>query len=64
MTPDVIVPNTNLMAAILQKETHTIPIVFVFRRSGRQWLRHKSGATRWKYHGVFRPRQCDRWQVA
>jgi putative ABC transport system substrate-binding protein len=30
MAPDVIVPNTNLMMAILQKETHTIPIVFVF----------------------------------
>jgi ABC-type uncharacterized transport system substrate-binding protein len=30
MTPDVIVPNTNLMTAILQKETQTIPIVFVF----------------------------------
>jgi putative ABC transport system substrate-binding protein len=30
MTPDVIVPNTNLMMAILQKETHTIPIVFVY----------------------------------
>jgi putative tryptophan/tyrosine transport system substrate-binding protein len=30
MAPDVIVPNTNLMTAILQPETHTIPIVFVF----------------------------------
>ena len=30
MAPDVIVPNTNLMMAILQKETHTLPIVFVF----------------------------------
>jgi len=30
MAPDVIVPNTNLMMAILQKETHTIPVVFVF----------------------------------
>jgi putative tryptophan/tyrosine transport system substrate-binding protein len=30
MTPDVIVPNTNLMMAILQPETRTIPIVFVF----------------------------------
>jgi len=30
MKPDVIVPNTNLMTAILQPETHTIPIVFVF----------------------------------
>ncbi len=30
MTPDVIVPNTNLMTAILQKETQTIPVVFVF----------------------------------
>jgi putative ABC transport system substrate-binding protein len=30
MAPDVLVPNTNLMMAILQKETHTIPIVFVF----------------------------------
>src|SRR3974390_45470 len=30
MTPDVIVPNTNLMMAILQKETQTIPIVFVY----------------------------------
>jgi putative ABC transport system substrate-binding protein len=30
MAPDVIVPNTNLMMAVLQKETHTIPIVFVF----------------------------------
>jgi putative ABC transport system substrate-binding protein len=29
MAPDVIVPNTNLMTAILQKETHTIPTVFV-----------------------------------
>jgi putative ABC transport system substrate-binding protein len=30
MTPDVIVPNTNLVTAILQEETQTIPIVFVF----------------------------------
>jgi len=30
MSPDVIVPNTNLMMAILQKETHTIPVVFVY----------------------------------
>ena len=30
MGPDIIVPNTNLMMAILQKETHTLPIVFVF----------------------------------
>jgi len=30
MAPDVIVPNTNLMMEILQKETHTIPIAFVF----------------------------------
>ncbi len=30
MAPDVIVPNTNLMMAILQPETRTIPIVFVF----------------------------------
>ena len=30
MAPDVIVPNTNLMMAILQKETNTLPIVFVF----------------------------------
>lgn len=30
MTPDVIVSNTNLMMAILQKETHAIPIVFVY----------------------------------
>src|SRR5215475_3859253 len=30
MAPDVIVPNTNLMMAILQKETNTIPIVFVY----------------------------------
>jgi putative ABC transport system substrate-binding protein len=30
MAPDVIVPNTNLMTAILQPETHTVPIVFVF----------------------------------
>ena len=30
MAPDVIVPNTNLMMAILQEETHTLPIVFVF----------------------------------
>jgi putative tryptophan/tyrosine transport system substrate-binding protein len=30
MAPDVIVPNTNLMTAILQPETRTIPIVFVF----------------------------------
>jgi putative ABC transport system substrate-binding protein len=30
MTPDVIVPSTNLVTAILQQETRTIPIVFVF----------------------------------
>jgi putative ABC transport system substrate-binding protein len=30
MTPDVIVPNTNPVTAILQQETRTIPIVFVF----------------------------------
>ena len=30
MSPDVIVPNTNLMMAILQQETHTIPVVFVY----------------------------------
>ena len=30
MSPDVIVPNTNLMMAVLQKETHTIPVVFVY----------------------------------
>jgi putative tryptophan/tyrosine transport system substrate-binding protein len=30
MTPDVIVPNTNLMMTILQPETRTIPIVFVY----------------------------------
>jgi putative ABC transport system substrate-binding protein len=30
MTPHVIVPNTNLVTAILQQETRTIPIVFVF----------------------------------
>src|SRR5262245_9418352 len=30
MAPDVIVPNTNLMMAILQKEANTIPIVFVY----------------------------------
>jgi putative ABC transport system substrate-binding protein len=30
MTPDVIVPNTNMMMAILQKETQSIPIVFVY----------------------------------
>jgi ABC-type uncharacterized transport system substrate-binding protein len=30
MTPDVIVPNTNLMTTILQPETRTIPIVFVY----------------------------------
>jgi ABC-type uncharacterized transport system substrate-binding protein len=30
MTPDVIVPSTNLVTAILQQETQTIPIVFVF----------------------------------
>jgi putative tryptophan/tyrosine transport system substrate-binding protein len=29
MTPDVIVPSTNLVTAILQQETRTIPIVFV-----------------------------------
>jgi ABC-type uncharacterized transport system substrate-binding protein len=29
MTPDVIVPSTNLVAGILQQETRTIPIVFV-----------------------------------
>jgi putative tryptophan/tyrosine transport system substrate-binding protein len=29
MTPDVIVPSTNLVTAILQRETVTIPIVFV-----------------------------------
>src|SRR5689334_4513048 len=29
-TPDVLVANTNLMMAILQPETRTIPIVFVF----------------------------------
>jgi ABC-type uncharacterized transport system substrate-binding protein len=30
MAPDVIVPNTNLMTAILLKETHSIPVVFVY----------------------------------
>jgi putative ABC transport system substrate-binding protein len=30
MKPDVIVPSTNLVTAILQQETRTIPIVFVF----------------------------------
>jgi ABC-type uncharacterized transport system substrate-binding protein len=30
MTPDVIVPNSNQVTAILQQETCTIPIVFVF----------------------------------
>ena len=30
MTADVIVPSTNLVTAILQQETRTIPIVFVF----------------------------------
>jgi ABC-type uncharacterized transport system substrate-binding protein len=30
MAPDVIVPNTNTVTAVLQRETTTIPIVFVF----------------------------------
>jgi ABC-type uncharacterized transport system substrate-binding protein len=30
MTPDVIVPNSNMVTAVLQHETSTIPIVFVF----------------------------------
>jgi putative tryptophan/tyrosine transport system substrate-binding protein len=30
ITPDVIVPSTNQVTAILQQETRTIPIVFVF----------------------------------
>jgi ABC-type uncharacterized transport system substrate-binding protein len=30
MAPDVIVPNSNQVTAILQQETHSIPIVFVF----------------------------------
>ena len=30
IAPDVIVPSTNQVTAILQQETHTIPIVFVF----------------------------------
>jgi ABC transporter substrate binding protein len=30
MTPDVIVPNTNTVTAVLQHETKAIPIVFVF----------------------------------
>jgi putative tryptophan/tyrosine transport system substrate-binding protein len=30
LTPDVIVPSTNLVTAILQQETRAIPIVFVF----------------------------------
>ena len=30
MTPDVIVPSSNLVTEIVQQETHTIPIVFVF----------------------------------
>jgi len=30
MTADVIVPSTNLVTAILQRETPTIPVVFVF----------------------------------
>ena len=30
MAPDVIVPNTNTVTAVLQHETKTIPIVFVF----------------------------------
>ena len=30
LTPDVIVPSSNLVTEIVQQETHTIPIVFVF----------------------------------
>ena len=30
MTPDVIVPSSNLVTEIVQQETHTIPVVFVF----------------------------------
>jgi putative tryptophan/tyrosine transport system substrate-binding protein len=30
MAPDVIVPSTNLVTAILQQETRTVPVVFVF----------------------------------
>ena len=40
MTPDVIVPSTNQVTRIVQQETRTIPVVFAFVGSGRQWLRH------------------------
>jgi putative ABC transport system substrate-binding protein len=29
-TPDVIVPSTNMVVGIVQQETHTIPVIFVF----------------------------------
>jgi putative ABC transport system substrate-binding protein len=40
MTPDVIVPSTNLVTAILQQETCAIPIVFVLVGDpvGGKWL--------------------------
>ena len=65
LQPDVILASTTPVTAALQRETRTLPIVFVVVvRSGWLRLRGRSAAPRWKHHGVHERRARDGGQVA
>ena len=65
LAPDVIVPSTNQVTAILQQQTRTIPIVFVFVGdpigSGFVASLSRPGG---KCHRICQFREFDRRQVA
>ena len=63
LKPDVILASTSLVLQPLQRETRTIPIVFINIHDPTR-LRRQFDASRRKHHRIYTGRVLDRWEDA